>query len=87
MFDYIDKLINESPLDNMKGTSAAATANHLLMSILIVSKRMQPDFLLAVSFLTKRVLHPDTDDWKKLGHCLRYLSICLSCLPQMKLAS
>jgi hypothetical protein len=45
-----------------------------MAKLLYLSKRTQPDLLLAVSFLTEHVLHPATDDWKKLGHCLRYLA-------------
>jgi hypothetical protein len=52
----------------------AALYHHLTAKLLYLSKRTRPDLLLAVSFLSKRVMYPDTDDWKKLGRCLRYLS-------------
>jgi Reverse transcriptase (RNA-dependent DNA polymerase) len=46
----------------------------LTAKLLYLSKRTRPDLLLAISFLTKRVQCPDTDDWKKLGRCLGYQS-------------
>jgi hypothetical protein len=52
----------------------AALYHHLTAKLLYLSKQARPDLLLAVSFLTKRVIQPDLDDWKKLGRCLRYLS-------------
>jgi hypothetical protein len=52
----------------------AAIYHHLTAKLLYLSKRTWPDLLLTVSFLTKQVLQPDIDDWKKLGPCMRYLS-------------
>jgi hypothetical protein len=51
-----------------------ALYHHLTAKLLYLSKRTRPDLLLAVSFLTKRVINPDVDDWKKLGRCPLYLS-------------
>jgi hypothetical protein len=48
----------------------AALYHHLTVKLLYLLKRTRPDLLLAVSFLTKRVINPDLDDWKKLGRCL-----------------
>jgi hypothetical protein len=52
----------------------AALYHYLMAKLLYLSKRARRDLLLAVSFLTKRVIEPDLDDWKKLGRCLQYLS-------------
>lgn len=55
----------------------------MVARLLYLSKHGRPDILTAVSFLTTRVLCPDTDDWKKLGRVLTYLqgtvelSLCL----------
>ena len=38
-----------------------------------LAKRVRPDLLVVVSFLTKRVLSPQTDDWKKLVRAIQYL--------------
>lgn len=42
--------------------------------LLYLSKRTRPDILLPVSFLTTRVLEPNTDDWGKLQRVFRYLN-------------
>jgi len=41
--------------------------------LLFLAKRGRPDILLAVSFLTTRVILPDMDNWKKLLRVLGYL--------------
>ena len=41
--------------------------------ILFLANRTRPDVLTAVSFLTKRVLHPTAEDWEKLTRTLSYL--------------
>ena len=41
--------------------------------LLYLSKRVRPDLLVAVSFLTKRVLGPQQDDWNKLKRAIQYL--------------
>jgi hypothetical protein len=43
--------------------------------LLFLSKRVRPDILTAVSFLTTRVQTPDEDDLKKLGRVLKYLNM------------
>jgi hypothetical protein len=94
MYDYIEELINKTPVELMKGSGVTPAANnlflvnpgcdklnqvdaalyhHLTTKLLYLSKRSRPDLLLTVSFLTKRVIQPDLDDWKKLGQCLQYL--------------
>jgi hypothetical protein len=40
---------------------------------LYVAKRARPDISTAISFLTKRVLKPNREDWEKLAHMVRYL--------------
>ena len=53
--------------------------------LLFLSKRVRPDILTAVSFLTTRVQKPDEDDLKKLGRVLKYLNktkdLCLVLAP------
>jgi hypothetical protein len=51
----------------------AETFHHITAQLLYLSKRARPDIQTAVSFLCTRVVQPDTDDWKKLGRCIRYL--------------
>ena len=45
-----------------------------VMKLFYLAKRVRPDLLLAIQFLTTRVLTPDEDDWKKLERCLKYLN-------------
>jgi hypothetical protein len=45
----------------------------LVAKLLYISKRVRPDILLAVTFLTTRVLNATQDDWAKLIRVLRYL--------------
>lgn len=44
-----------------------------MAKLLYISKRVRPDILLAVTFLTTRVLNATQDDWTKLIRVLRYL--------------
>jgi hypothetical protein len=37
------------------------------------TKRARPDTCTSISFLTTRVREPDTDDWSKLAHLMKYL--------------
>lgn len=41
--------------------------------LLFIAKRGRPDMLTVISFLTTRVIKPDTDDWGKLHRVLQYL--------------
>ena len=41
--------------------------------LLFLCLRARPDIQTAVSFFTTRTRNPDTDDWNKLRHCMRYL--------------
>ena len=45
----------------------------LVAKLLYLAKRVRPDILLAVSFLTTRVTSPDVDDFSKLQRILTYL--------------
>jgi hypothetical protein len=47
--------------------------HNLVAKTLYATKRARPDTCTAISFLTTRVRDPDTDDWKKLCHLMRYL--------------
>jgi len=42
--------------------------------LLYVAKRVRPDILQAVIFLSTRVQNPTDDDWSKLDRCLKYLN-------------
>ena len=53
----------------------------MVAKLLWASLRTRPDILLALSFLTSRVQHPDEDDWKKLIRLLTYVK----CTSQLKL--
>jgi hypothetical protein len=45
----------------------------LTAKLLYLGKRVRPDLLTAISYLTKRVLCPNNDDMKKLHRVIRYL--------------
>ena len=47
--------------------------HNLVAKTLYATKRARPDTCTAIAFLTTRVRAPDTDDWKKLTHLMRYL--------------
>jgi len=46
----------------------------LVAKLLYIAKRVRPDVLLAVNFLTTRVQKPTEQDWKKLIRVLKYLN-------------
>jgi hypothetical protein len=46
----------------------------LTAKILYLAKRVRPDLLVAVSFLSTRTKEPDEDDWIKLTRALRYVN-------------
>jgi len=56
----------------------AETYHHLTAMILYLAKKTRPDIQTAISFLTTRVKAPTTDDWKKLGRCIRYIAVTKS---------
>ena len=45
----------------------------LVAKVLFATIRARPDTGLAISFLMTRTQAPDTDDWRKLGHVMRYI--------------
>jgi hypothetical protein len=45
----------------------------LVAKTLYATKRARPDTCTAVTYLTTRVREPDTNDWKKLSHMIKYL--------------
>lgn len=53
--------------------TTAQLFHHITAKLLFLSKRAQPDIQTAVAFLTTRVKGPDEDDYKKLGHVMKYL--------------
>jgi hypothetical protein len=53
---------------------AASRFHTIVAKLLYLAKRVRPDILLAVSYLTTRVQAPNADDSKKLDRCLAYLN-------------
>ena len=51
----------------------AVEFHNLVAKTLFATKRARPDTCTAVAFLTTRVREPDTDDWSKMCHLMRYL--------------
>ena len=47
--------------------------HNLVAKTLYATKRARPDTCTAIAFLTTRVREPDTDDWSKLTHLMKYL--------------
>ena len=45
----------------------------LVAKVLYLAKRVRPDLLVSVSFLTRRVQNPDTDDQRKLERLIKYI--------------
>lgn len=71
--------------------SDSASFRTVVAKLLYLSKRVRPDILLAISFLTTRVTCPDHDDKKKLTRVLNYLNstptlgLHLSCSSPLRL--
>ena len=51
----------------------AEVFHHLTAKLLYLCKRVRPDLMTAVAFLTTRVSQPDHDDYQKLARCIKYL--------------
>ena len=51
----------------------AKVFHNLVAKTLYTTKRARPDTCTAIAFLTTRVREPDTDDWTKLSHLMKYL--------------
>ena len=45
----------------------------LVAKVLYLAKRVRPELLVAVSFLARRVQHPDVDDQRKLERVIKYI--------------
>ena len=45
----------------------------VVAKILYLAKRVRPELLVAISFLARRVQHPDVDDWDKMIRLIRYI--------------
>jgi hypothetical protein len=59
--------------DSEKLTVLHATVfHHIVAKALYLVKRIGPNALLVIAFLTTSVLSPDIDDWKKLKHLIKY---------------
>jgi hypothetical protein len=55
--------------------------HHNVAKLLFLSRRARPDIQTAVAFLCTRVKSPDTDDYKKLARCMKYLRQSAFLLP------
>ena len=64
--------VNEEDPINLDNKSAMEF-HHTVARLLFLCKRARPDLQTAVAFLCTRVQKPDTDDYKKLSHTLKYL--------------
>ena len=59
-------------LNPLLGDKDKERFHSITAQLLYLAKRVRPDLLVVVSFLTKRVLSPQTDDWKKLVRAIQY---------------
>jgi len=60
--------------DQVKLSNKKAKYFHRIVAMMLyVMKRARPDMALSFAFLTTRVMEPDEDDWRKLGHLIYYL--------------
>lgn len=70
-------------LFNVKSDGILLTTNmkesfhSVIAKLLYIAKRVRPDILTAVSFLTTRIQYPTDEDWCKLLRVLRYLNSTL----------
>jgi hypothetical protein len=68
-----DHLFSISEDSSLLSTARARQFHSVVASLLYLAKRTRPDILLAVGFLTTRVLHSTEEDWDKLLRVLEYL--------------
>jgi len=66
-------VLHDSPLLDVEDAKFFHT---FTAKLLYLAKRVRPDILLAVSFLTTRVMSPTSDDLSKLRRVLSYLNGC-----------
>ena len=64
---------DDDPKKEPLNEEMASQFHRTTAQMLFMCLRARPDVQTAVSFFTTRVRNPDTDDWKKLRHCMRYL--------------
>ena len=62
---------NSILLDN----KTADLFHHMVAQLLYLCKPVRGDLMATVAFLTTRMAKPDTDDYKKLAGCIRYLRL------------
>ena len=63
--------VRESPLLDKE---RADTFHSRTAKLLYLAKRVRPEILPTVNFLSTRVKNPTEDDWNKLDRCLKYLN-------------
>ena len=60
--------------DSIKLDKKMSTIFHnIVAKTLFVTKRSRPNTSMSIAFLTTRVREPSHDDWRKLGHLMKYL--------------
>ena len=67
-----EKLFNINKDSEKLNTVQAKAFHHIVAKALYLVKRIGPNALLVIAFLTTSVLSPDIDDWKKLKHLIKY---------------
>ena len=63
--------VNDTP--TYLNEEEAMFSHHNVAKLLFLCKRARPDIQTAVAFLSTRVKQPDCDDYKKMGHVMKYL--------------
>ena len=66
-------LFNVDPNSEELGKTGRERYHSITCKMLYLGKRVRPDLLTAISFLTKRVQSPTAQDMKKLSRAVRYL--------------
>ena len=49
--------------------------HHLVGKMIFANKRARPNIYTAISFLIKRLIESNNDDWSKLFHLMKYIKI------------
>ena len=73
MTPAVEHLFDMNPDAESLDTVQAKLFHHLTVKVLFLCKWAHPDIQTPVAFLTTRVKGPNTDDYKKLAHMIRYL--------------
>lgn len=72
---------------NILSDNERASFHISVAKLLFLSKRVRPDILTAVSFLTTRVQKPDKDDLRKFYYFIKTRDLCLvlaqSCINEV----